>query len=219
MNDAPNPSNITTWIGLIAFLAYIIVEKGYPWFRKLTDRRSEEDKTRAEAAEKGWAAVITDLRLQLTEVKGNLGGVSGKLDSVEAAERDCQIARAKLEVEVLQLRQHLGEVKAVVLSDATGRIVQWDHDAERLFGWTAKEVLGQSLEIMLPMRFRDAHARAFTNRVASEPGRHVGTEIVRDSIAVTKSGAEIPVKIALRETVAGGQRLFSATIKYASSVG
>lgn len=212
------PQNITTWIGLLAFLAYIVVEKGYPWFRKLTDRRSEEDKTRAEATERGWAAVITDLRLQLTEVKGNLGVVSSKCDSVELAERDCQIQRAKLEVELLQLRRQLGEVKALVLADVHGNIVQWDHDAERMFGWAAREILGKSIEVLIPERLRAAHTAAFAARVSGNT-RGIGMEIVTETTALTKMHTEIPVKITLREAVVGGQRLLSATIKHAGRVG
>jgi PAS domain S-box-containing protein len=46
---------------------------------------------------------------------------------------------------------------AVVACDEKGAIVIWNAAAERLFGWTRAEAMGQSLDIIIPERLRGRH--------------------------------------------------------------
>ncbi len=46
---------------------------------------------------------------------------------------------------------------AVILADAEGVIRLWNAGAERLFGHTAQEAIGQSLDLIVPERNREAH--------------------------------------------------------------
>ena len=46
---------------------------------------------------------------------------------------------------------------AVIAVDAEQRIISFNEGAERIFDWTAAEVGGQYLEILLPERYRAAH--------------------------------------------------------------
>jgi PAS domain S-box-containing protein len=46
---------------------------------------------------------------------------------------------------------------AVVYSDAEGRIQYWNKGAETMFGFTAAEAIGQSLDIIIPERLRQRH--------------------------------------------------------------
>lgn len=46
---------------------------------------------------------------------------------------------------------------AVVASDAKGAIVVWNGAAERLFGYTRAEAMGQSLDLIIPERLRGRH--------------------------------------------------------------
>lgn len=45
----------------------------------------------------------------------------------------------------------------VVICDAQGFITLWNGAAERIFGWPAHEVLGQSLDVIIPERQRPRH--------------------------------------------------------------
>jgi PAS domain S-box-containing protein len=55
---------------------------------------------------------------------------------------------------------------AIVGKDLQGRINEWNHSAERLFGYTREEVLGQSIEILMPPDRADDW-RHILRRVAS----------------------------------------------------
>ena len=46
---------------------------------------------------------------------------------------------------------------AVVISDASGAITLWNPAAERMFGFTPKEALGNSLDLIIPERLRGRH--------------------------------------------------------------
>jgi PAS domain S-box-containing protein len=55
----------------------------------------------------------------------------------------------------------------IVLSDAEGRIRYWSAGAERLFGWTAAEAEGQSLDLIVPPDYRDRHWGGFRKAMAT----------------------------------------------------
>jgi PAS domain S-box-containing protein len=46
---------------------------------------------------------------------------------------------------------------AVLMADVHGTIVFWNGAAERLFGWTAAEAVGQTLDLIVPERLRNRH--------------------------------------------------------------
>ncbi len=60
----------------------------------------------------------------------------------------------KTSVDLNELVSAVGD--AVVVSDASGAITLWNKAAERLFGYTEAEALGQSLDLMIPERMRAA---------------------------------------------------------------
>jgi len=51
---------------------------------------------------------------------------------------------------------------AVVMVDRDGVIVFWNHGAERLFGWSALEAGGKTLELIVPERLWSRHEHGFT---------------------------------------------------------
>lgn len=61
---------------------------------------------------------------------------------------------------------------AVVASDAEGAIVLWNAGAERIFGFTEDEALGQSLDIIIPEPFRARHWEGYRETVASGQSRY-----------------------------------------------
>lgn len=50
---------------------------------------------------------------------------------------------------------------AVIYADNHGNIQRWNDAASRLFGFSKAEVLGQSLDIIIPERARKAHWQGF----------------------------------------------------------
>jgi len=50
---------------------------------------------------------------------------------------------------------------AIVIADTTGTIHVWSPGAETLFGWSAAEAVGQSLDLIVPERQRERHWARF----------------------------------------------------------
>ena len=67
---------------------------------------------------------------------------------------------------------------ALIAIDDAGRVIEWNHAAERIFGFYAKEMLGSSLNMVIPERYRNAHDQGL-ERVNSGGERHVIGKAVR----------------------------------------
>ncbi|MBT2334395.1 PAS domain S-box protein [Variovorax paradoxus] len=58
-------------------------------------------------------------------------------------------------VDLKQLVEGAGD--AIMVCDAQGAITLWNRAAERIFGFTEAEALGQSLDMIIPQRQRQRH--------------------------------------------------------------
>jgi PAS domain S-box-containing protein len=71
---------------------------------------------------------------------------------------------------------------AITWLDLDGRIVSWNKGAERLYGWTAEEIVGQGPEALYPVELADEAIAAL--REVREKGRYEG-----DAWRVRKNGS------------------------------
>ena len=54
---------------------------------------------------------------------------------------------------------------AIILSDANGVIQFWNHGAERVFGFSRAEAIGQRLDIIIPEKQRARHWRGYAETI------------------------------------------------------
>lgn len=54
---------------------------------------------------------------------------------------------------------------AIILSDANGVIQLWNHGAERVFGFSRAEAIGQRLDIIIPKKQRARHWRGYAETI------------------------------------------------------
>lgn len=83
----------------------------------------------------------------------------------------------------------------MIMTDTAGKIVLVNAEAERLFGYWRDELIGQSIDILVPTAMRGAHADHRNGFVAQPQTRCMG--IGRDLYGVRKDGTQIPVEIGL----------------------
>ena|SRR5215471_16369183 len=100
---------------------------------------------------------------------------------------------------------------AMILSDQEGRILLANSNAERMFGYSQDELVGQEVEILMPERFRTRHRQYRTGYYADPSIRPMG--VGRDLCARGKDGVEFPVEISLSLTEFGGQTLAWSAIR------
>jgi PAS domain S-box-containing protein len=80
---------------------------------------------------------------------------------------------------------------ALILADREGRIVAWNRACEALFGFAASEVVGQSLDVIIPEHLRDAHWKGYDRSLASGETKYAGR--VMTTRAVHKGGQRLYV--------------------------
>lgn len=104
---------------------------------------------------------------------------------------------------------------AMVVIDQSGTIVLVNAQTEIVFGYTRAELLGQSVEILVPANLHDRH-RLHRDDYVSEPHvRSMGSGL--DLKARRKDGSEFPVEISLAPLKTGDQLLISAAVRDVSN--
>lgn len=84
---------------------------------------------------------------------------------------------------------------AIVAVDQRGKIVLVNSQAEKIFGYEGMELVGRSVEVLVPERFRGRHPEYRAGFSANLQARPMGAG--RDLYAVRKDGTEFPVEIGL----------------------
>jgi PAS domain S-box-containing protein len=84
-----------------------------------------------------------------------------------------------------------GAGDAIMACDARGHITLWNQAAERLFGHRAAEVLGQSMDLIIPMRQRERHWQGYHKTMATGTTKY-GTDVLRVP-AVHKDGRTLSI--------------------------
>jgi PAS domain S-box-containing protein len=56
---------------------------------------------------------------------------------------------------------------ALIFADRSGAITRWNRASAALFGYSAEEAVGQSLDLIIPERLRAAHWKGFDAALAS----------------------------------------------------
>src|SRR5688572_30146065 len=100
---------------------------------------------------------------------------------------------------------------ALVLSNADGDIVFWNAGAEKLFGYTTQEALGQPLTVIIPSRHREAHSTGFRRVCLTGESKLIGRTL--ELHGLRKGGKEFPLELSLATWHAKGMRFFSAFMR------
>jgi PAS domain S-box-containing protein len=100
---------------------------------------------------------------------------------------------------------------AIITADGQGRIVSWNHGAERMFGWSENEAVGQSLHLIIPTGLRDRHATGMA-RVNAGGDRHVigRTAELR---GLRRDGTEFPLELSLAEWSLERERFYTGILR------
>ncbi len=168
------------------------------------DRKSEKEKTQAEALEKGTATYESVRRCK----NGSLVYMAISTRAVRDAGGELKyIVSTKKDVTHLKVRRDARMVEArfrdllestpdgIVMANSTGRIVYTNQQAEKLFGYESEELTGSLVEVLLPGRYRGGHVGHRANYFAQPRVRTMGAGL--QLFGLRKDGTEFPVEISL----------------------
>lgn len=132
--------------------------------------------------------------------------LAGLLYADNVARREKQGSESRLKA-IVQ-----GALDAVVTMDGTGRVVEWNPQAETIFGYSRDEAVGRALaELIIPVRLREAHAKGMQRYLSTGEHQILGRRIEIE--ALRKNGSEFPVELTVIPLHLDQQMLFSSFIR------
>lgn len=117
----------------------------------------------------------------------------------------------------MSLRDLLGEAllsarsDAIIAADRDGVVRFWNPGAERLFGYSAGEAVGRSLDLIIPERLRGRHWEGFQRVMATGESRYGEADLLSVP-ALRKDGGTISVEFTVVPVRRRGQLVGIAAI-------
>jgi sigma-B regulation protein RsbU (phosphoserine phosphatase) len=173
------------------------------------------------------AAGNLDTEIQLPEQKDEIGGLAksfttmqksikglvGDLEEVNHNLENLVEERTKdLEVSELRSRsiiQSAGE--GIIVIDKDSNIILWNQTAENMFGYTAEDVIDQSLSFLIPERYLSQHEPSMQQAIDAKALAHPG--VTHEFAAVRKDGTEIPIELTLSMWSVAGETFVSGILR------
>jgi two-component system sensor kinase FixL len=125
---------------------------------------------------------------------------------------EAQHVRQELQQREALLRSILETVPdALVIIDQRGLIHSFSAAAERLFGFTAAEVVGRNVSMLMPSPYCEAHDGYIARYLATGERHIIG--IGRVVVGQRRDGSTFPMELAVGEVNLSGVRLFTGFVR------
>jgi two-component system, LuxR family, sensor kinase FixL len=118
--------------------------------------------------------------------------------------------------EALAREAHLASIldtvpDAMIVIDERGIVQSFSSAAERLFGYTAAEVIGKNIKMLMPSPYRENHDGYIERYLRTEEKRIIG--IGRLVVGERKDGSTFPMELAVGEMRSGDRHFFTGFIR------
>src|SRR5689334_3168114 len=101
---------------------------------------------------------------------------------------------------------------AVICMDDFQRITFFNKGAEKIFGWTSGEIIGQRVEVLMPERYRGNHSRQVADFGRSGvTARRMGER--REIAGIRKNGEEFPAEAAISQVQQGDDVIYAVVLR------
>ena len=118
---------------------------------------------------------------------------------------DAQVYQARLESILDNI------VDGLVTIDEWGVVQSFNKACEKMFGYSASEVIGKNIKMLMPTPYAENHDQYLENYHRTHRAKIIG--IGREVEAKRKDGTAFPIDLSVAEVKFGTQRLFSGIIR------
>ena len=123
--------------------------------------------------------------------------------------KDAQVDLASREAHLRSILETVPE--SMIVIDEAGLITSFSTASERLFGYTASEVSGRNVRMLMPSPNREAHDSYISHYLQTGERRIIGYG--RVVTGLRKDGTTFPMELAIGVAVAEGRRIFTGFIR------
>ena len=146
------------------------------------------------------------LSAEITELNGKTCILSYGTDITERKRVEQSLLRSET-----RLRAVLDGVQSgVVTITEQGIVESFNQSAERMFGYSAAEVVGNNVSMLMPEPYRAAHDGYLDNYLRSGVRKVIG--LSRDVTARRKDGSTFPIELGVSELVLNDRKLFIGSV-------
>src|SRR5918999_1225696 len=104
---------------------------------------------------------------------------------------------------------HVGD--GIITINGRGVVATFNPAAERIFGYTGDEVIGQNVKMLMPEPYRGEHDGYISNYLRTGQAKIIG--IGREVVGRRKNGAQFPMELAISEFRLGAERYFTGIVR------
>jgi diguanylate cyclase (GGDEF)-like protein/PAS domain S-box-containing protein len=102
-------------------------------------------------------------------------------------------------------------IEGVIRIDRVGRITAFNKAAERIFGYTAQEVLGENVKMLMPSPYREEHDTYLGNYLATGERKVIGSG--REVQGLRKNGEIFPMHLGVSDVETPEEHFFVGIIR------
>jgi len=102
-------------------------------------------------------------------------------------------------------------VDGIITIDEQETIASFNPAAEHLFGYTAEEVIGQNVRMLMPVPYCDEHQSYLVHYLQTGERKIIG--IGREVVGQRRDGTTFPMDLAVGETHLGNRRIFTGIVR------
>jgi len=136
------------------------------------------------------------------------------LDWTELKQREAELQAKVQQLETTEaLKSSIVDhaLAALVSTDESGVVVEFNPAAEAMFGFSRAQAVGRPVaEVIIPTRHREAHTAGMQRIAGGAPARLLGQRV--EMPALRADGSEFPVEMVLWRTTVRGQYFYTASM-------
>jgi two-component system sensor kinase FixL len=101
-------------------------------------------------------------------------------------------------------------VDGIIVIDAHGRVEAFNPAAERLFGYTASDVIGRNVDMLMPSPYHEEHDTYLARYLATGRAKIIG--VGREVQGRRQDGSTFPLHLSVGEITIAGERKFTGIL-------